>query len=67
MSAPLTRIVLRYVAMYVALKGFLPEDLATALSQDPDVLQLFNLAVGVAIGAINETWYALAKKYGWNT
>lgn len=67
MSAPITRIVLRYLAMYVALRGFLPEDVAKAISEDPQFIELVNMGIGLAIAAINEGWYALAKKYGWNT
>lgn len=65
--APLTRILLRYLAMYIALKGFLPEDLAVAIAEDPDILAIFNIAVGAALAGVNEAWYALAKKYNWAT
>lgn len=65
--APVTRIAFRYLAMYVALKGFLPEDLAMEISKDPDFMALFNMGVGAVIGLVNEGWYFLAKKYGWNT
>jgi hypothetical protein len=57
------RIALRYLAGYLVLKGILPEDMADAIANDPELA----LAIGVAIGIVVEGAYALARKLGWKT
>lgn len=62
MNAAIARIVLRYVA------GFLiGPALGATLANDPDVLNIATLIVGVAVGALSEGWYILAKRFGWGT
>lgn len=57
------RIALRYLAGYLVLKGILPEELANAIANDPELA----VAIGVAIGVVVEGAYALARKLGWKT
>lgn len=64
---PYIRIGLRYVAGYLVLRGILSQDLADTLAGDPEVLALFELGAGFAIGAAVEGWYAFAKRMGWAT
>lgn len=57
------RIGLRYVAGYLFLKGLLPEDLANAIANDPEIAALIGLGIGAAV----EGAYALARRLGWAT
>lgn len=61
MTGPLARIALRYASGFLVAKGLL--GMGTDLSADPDLVML----VGVALGAVAEAGYALAKKLGWRT
>lgn len=61
------RIGLRYLAGFLVAKGFLMPDLGDALQKDPEILAAVQVAAGLAVGAISEGWYWLAKKLGWNT
>lgn len=58
------RILLRYVGVALATKGFLG---AETLYGDAEFVALVEMAVGGAITAGTEVWYALAKRYGWRT
>lgn len=61
------RIVLRYLAAILVAKGvLLPAD-GALFATDPEVVQAVEFALGVAIGAVVETWYWLAKRLGWRT
>lgn len=61
------RIVLRYLAAFLVAKGvLLPAD-GALFATDPEVVQAVEFALGVAIGAVAETWYWLAKRLGWRT
>ena len=61
MIGPIARIVLRYLSGFLVAKGLL--GMGTDLSADPDLVML----LGVAIGAVVEVSYAIAKKMGWRT
>jgi hypothetical protein len=41
----------------------LPED--SGLATDPDVLNVVEVAMGLAIGAATEAWYVIAHRMGW--
>lgn len=56
--APIARIILRY-----GVGLFIGSDAADILSGDPDIVSL----VAVAVGAVVEAAYAIAKKRGWAT
>lgn len=58
-----SRILLRYLAGYLVLIGVLPQDIADALLDDPEVVA----AIGIALTFVVEGAYALAKRMGWRT
>lgn len=57
------RIVLRYVAGYLAIKAFLPQDIADLLAQDEELAGLVGAGIALAV----EGAYTLAKKFRWRT
>lgn len=57
-SAPLARIIARYVSMLLVSFGLMGEDLAAQISTDPDVIALLSIAIGGAIAAVTEYSYA---------
>ena len=63
MIAPFTRIGLRYLAGYLLLKGFIPQDVADMIANDPELAG----AVGALIAVGVEGAYAFARKHGWAT
>lgn len=58
-----SRILLRYLAGYLVLNGVLPQDIADAMLEDPEVVA----AIGIALTFLIEGAYALAKRWGWKT
>lgn len=66
-SGALVRIAMRYIAGGLVAKGIFGTSSALVLFSDPEVEQLATILVGLALTAISEAWYALAKKYGWPT
>lgn len=58
-----TRIILRYLAGYLVLKGIIPQDVADMIEQDPELAG----AVGALIALAVEGAYAFAKRMGWRT
>lgn len=59
MTAVLARILLRYLSGFLIAAGWLAP--AYDMSLDPDLVML----TGVALGAIAEVAYAMARKHGW--
>lgn len=57
------RLALRYVAGYLVFKGILPQEIATAIEQDPELAG----AIGALIMVCVEGAYALARKLNWRT
>lgn len=57
------RILLRYLAGYLVIRGFLPQDIADLIANDPELAGL----VGAGIAFAVEYAYRLAKKHGWKT
>ncbi len=56
------RILLRYLAGYLVLKGILPQELADLIANDPEI----SAAIGIVLmGAIEMCW-ALARKFRWS-
>lgn len=58
-AGPIARIVLRYLSGFLIAKGMLGAGMD--LSADPDLVMI----VGLALGAVAEATYALAKARGW--
>lgn len=67
MSGPIARILLRYVGMFFAAKGYFDDSAATALIEDRDLQQVIEMGIGLAISAGTEIYYKLALKRGWRT
>lgn len=63
MTAVIARIALRYISGALVIKGLLPAD--SGIATDPDVINLIEVALGLAIGASTEGWYMLARRMGW--
>ena len=63
MNPTYIRIILRYLAGYLVLKGIMPQEIATMVEQDPELAG----AIGALIVVIVEGAYALARKLGWRT
>ncbi len=61
MTSVLIRIALRYGAAYLVARGLLTDDAGAMLAGDPDV----EMAIGVAVGAVAEVWWLLARRMGW--
>lgn len=62
----LIRLALRYVAGALVMKGIIGDGDAT-LFEEPELVQMIEVGVGLAASAMAEGAYYLAKKYGWNT
>ncbi|WP_420344631.1 hypothetical protein [Paenirhodobacter sp.] len=63
MIAVIARIIMRYLSGALVAWGLITAEAGQALGSDADL----TLLLGVAIGAVAEWGYALAKKYGWAT
>ena len=61
------RIGLRYLAMFLVMKGVLAPELGDAIATDPDILMAAQVIAGAVSALVAELWYKLAKKYGWST
>lgn len=67
MSAPVVRIILRWLAGILVAKGwFAPED-GLWLQTDPDIAMIGQMALGFGVGLLAEAWYVVAKRFGWRT
>lgn len=65
MIAVFIRIGLRYGAGVLGARGLLGADDAAAFSSDPDTQAGLEIAAGLAIASVTETWHWLARKSGW--
>lgn len=65
MTAPIVRILLRYLAGLLVMKGLISTDMGTSLAADPDAFAILELVIGTAAGVAAEWWYWLAQKFGW--
>jgi hypothetical protein len=65
MSAVVIRIVLRYGAGLLVAKGLLAPEIGPALADDPDIQMVLEVGVGLVAGVLSETWYGLARRFGW--
>lgn len=63
MIGPVSRILLRYLAAALVTYGILPHEVGAQIAIDPDLIAL----AGLAIGAVVEAGYALARSRGWAT
>lgn len=67
MTSVIVRILLRYIAAALVAKGVFTSADAGALTSDPDVLNILEVGAGLAIGAVTEWWYWIARRFGWRT
>jgi hypothetical protein len=67
MNGLVARIILRYVAGALIAKGLLADADGDWINADPDLLQAVTAGIGIAIGAVTEVAYRLAKRWGWRT
>ena len=58
-----TRILMRYLAGILLAREIVPPWLADQIANDPEIAA----GVGLALAAVAEGAYALAKKIGWKT
>lgn len=63
MIGPISRILVRYIAGYLALKLLIPQSVADMIANDPDIAAV----VGCALMALVEGSYVVAKRRGWRT
>lgn len=59
---PYVRIILRYGVGAVV--GY---EVGAQLAADPDVIAVSTAAAAAVVGLVTESFYALAKKWGWAT
>lgn len=60
------RIFLRYLAGVLVARGLLMESDGNMLAGDPELAALLEMGIGMALGAISEAWYVLARRFGWS-
>lgn len=65
MTAPFVRILLRYLAGLLVMKGLISTDMGTTLASDPDAFAILEMGFGLLAAAIAEWWYVAAKRFGW--
>lgn len=65
MSAPIARILLRYLSGILIARGLLSESDGAAFGMDPDILSLIEAGLGLALSAATELWYVAARRLGW--
>jgi Na+/H+-dicarboxylate symporter len=74
---PVARIIIRILAG-IMIGYALPHDWVDEVTRDPDVVSIveavvtlflsqIEMIVGIILLALNEAFYAIAKKYGWKT
>lgn len=61
------RIALRYIVGFFAAKAYITAAEAQQIASDPDVIALVEVGVSAAAALAIETWYGLAKRFGWPT
>lgn len=66
MTAPIVRILLRYLSGLLVMKGLISTNMGTDLATDPDLMAILELVFGVGFATVAEWWYVLAKKWGWS-
>lgn len=64
---PIVRILIRVACGYAIGQQWITEETAEWLTTDPDVVAVVIDAFAYAVWGAMEIWYALAKRYGWQT
>jgi hypothetical protein len=63
MIAPISRIILRYLAAALVTYGIVPVDVGAQIAMDQDLIAM----LGLTLAALVELIYNLAKRRGWAT
>lgn len=61
------RLAMRYLAGALVAKGFMAPEMGDIILYDPEVNAAIQIGAGVAIGAVTEYAYAIARRLGWST
>lgn len=64
--APFIRIGLRYLGGYLAARGFLAQS-DVGLFNDPELVAAISYGGAALCALVGESWFFLAKKFGWKT
>ncbi len=64
LTGPIARIVVRYAAGALVTYGLATPEVATLISDDPEVNRLAVLVIGGAMAALAELAYSFAKRTG---
>ncbi len=67
MVGPITRIILRYGSGALIAWGMTSPGLAEGIVNDPDVVAVAEIVVGLIIGVGTEVYYWAARRYGMAT
>ena len=67
MLGPISRIILRLLVGFLVGKAVFSAEDGNALTSDPEIAALIEMALASAIWAGTEGWYWLAKRLGWAT
>lgn len=67
MNAVIARLALRYISGMLLARGFINADIDMTLANDPELIGLVEMGIGVLAGLAAEYWYRLAKRLGWQT
>jgi hypothetical protein len=60
LTAQLVRVLVRYVAGFLVAKGLVDAGTGDALASDETLISSIEVAVGLVLAGLNETWFALA-------
>lgn len=60
------RIGLRYATFPLLYFGVITEHEASDLIADPEIAQWISLGLGIIAPIVSETWYLMARKFGWS-
>lgn len=66
-AAIAARLLLRYAAGFLIAKGLLAPDAGPELANDIDLQAMIEVGLGLAMTALAEAWFYLAKRMGWAT
>lgn len=63
--APIIRIFLRYATFPLLYFGLITEHEAADIIAEPEIAQWVSLGLGMIAPVISESWWWLARKFGW--
>ena len=63
--APFVRIAMRYLSAELVAGGWLAEDQAAMIANDPDIVQVVAMIGGAIPAILTAGWYWLGRRLGW--